>query len=438
MSSKEILISVKNLSKKYRIYDRPIDRLKEFFYPNVQRFLKTEVRKYYKEYEALNKLSFDVERGSSVGVIGKNGSGKSTLLHLLCGTLTPSSGKIEIKGRVAALLELGSGFNPEFTGRENIFMSASILGLSRKEINEKFSDIANFADIGEFIDRPVKTYSSGMYVRLAFSVIVNVEADILIVDEALSVGDTLFQAKCMKKINQLKLNGISIFFVSHDIAAVKAVCDKAILLDNGQFIKFGKVDVIADDYLRLLNKVAISTNLNTDSNLQVEQKIFKDFASIERIGNGKATVTNFAINDFSGKLSNVFNQGDSAFIKVSIRINCDVDYFGFSYHLRDLKGIDIAYLDSIMCNRNIHKAKKNEVYSLNFRIPLNLMQGEYNIAFSIGVIDLIEDQYVLSTSQFSVADFIGIAGQFSIINGKTMHGYVNLGCFDDVIFKKIK
>ncbi len=215
MSSDEIAISVRDISKCYYSYDRPMDRVLHSLVPRVQRQFGMPVKSYGQAFWALRNVDFEVRRGETVGLVGRNGSGKSTLLQIICGTLRPSGGSVHTQGRVAALLELGSGFNPEFTGRENVYLNASVLGLSRDEVDQRFDAIAGFADIGDFIDQPVKTYSSGMAVRLAFAVQAQVDPQILIVDEALSVGDAKFQAKCFERLRQLKQNGTSILLVTH-------------------------------------------------------------------------------------------------------------------------------------------------------------------------------------------------------------------------------
>lgn len=234
MYSEELAIRVTDLSKRYNIYSRPVDRLKQSIMPKVSGLLGRPPRSYFHEFWALQNLTLDVKKGETVGVIGRNGSGKSTLLQMICGTLTPTSGHIETKGRITALLELGSGFNPEFTGRENVFLNGAILGLSRDEIKDRFDAIAGFADIGEFIEQPVKFYSSGMTVRLAFAVQAMVDPDILIVDEALAVGDERFQRKCFQRLEELKKNGTSILFVSHAGQQIVELCDRALLLEQGQ------------------------------------------------------------------------------------------------------------------------------------------------------------------------------------------------------------
>lgn len=240
-------IRVRGVSKCYQVYAQPQDRLKQSLLPRVQRMARKPVRAYFEEFWALRDVSFDVPRGQTVGIIGRNGSGKSTLLQMVCGTLTPTSGRIEVEGRIAALLELGSGFNPEFTGRENVYLNGSILGLTREEIDARFDDIALFADIGAFMDQPIKTYSSGMVVRLAFAVIAHVDADILVVDEALAVGDAVFTQKCMRFLRRFKEQG-TILFVSHDAASVVNLCDHALWLDKGAMRMQGSAQDVCNSY----------------------------------------------------------------------------------------------------------------------------------------------------------------------------------------------
>jgi len=236
----DIAIRVQNITKAYQIYDKPQDRLKQSLCQGRKQF--------YREFKALDDVSFEVKKGETVGIIGRNGSGKSTLLQIICGTLAPTSGTVEVNGRVAALLELGAGFNPEFTGKENVYMNATILGLSKEEIDAKYDEIVAFADIGDFIDQPVKTYSSGMYARLAFSVVIHVDPDVLIVDEILAVGDSLFQAKCVKKFYEIKESGCTIVFVSHDEYQVRHVCDYAAYLKEGNLVYFGNTADAFDAY----------------------------------------------------------------------------------------------------------------------------------------------------------------------------------------------
>jgi homopolymeric O-antigen transport system ATP-binding protein len=248
MSSDEIAISVQNLSKCYQLYAQPQDRLKQSILPRFQRWLGRIPSNYYSEFWALKDVSFEVRRGETIGIIGRNGSGKSTLLQIICGTLAPTSGTVETKGRIAALLELGSGFNPEFTGRENVYMNGAILGLSQEEIGSRFDEITAFADIGQFIEQPVKTYSSGMMVRLAFAVIAHINADILVIDEALSVGDVFFTQKCMRFLRKFMKKG-TVLFVSHDSSAVMNLCQVAVWLQDGKNHMVADSKTVCESYL---------------------------------------------------------------------------------------------------------------------------------------------------------------------------------------------
>jgi len=240
MSYEGFSIQVDNINKHYHIFSKPSERIKQLLTSIISRVLHRPEKRYFSEFQALKDISFKVSPGETLGIIGKNGSGKSTLLQIICGTLSPTSGALLTHGRIGALLELGSGFNPEFTGRENVYLNGAILGLSREEIHNKFDSIINFADIGEFINRPVKTYSSGMIVRLAFAVQAQIDPDILVVDEALAVGDAKFQAKCFERLRQLKENGTSILLVTHSAEQIVSHCDRALLLDEGKQIMVGK------------------------------------------------------------------------------------------------------------------------------------------------------------------------------------------------------
>lgn len=252
MSSEEIVVRVNDLGKCYHVYEHPQDRLKQFVLPRLHRWIGKPAKRYFREFWALRNASFEIKKGETVGIVGRNGSGKSTLLQMICGTLTPTHGTVNIEGRIAALLELGAGFNPEFTGRENVYMNGAVLGLSRAEINERFEDIVAFAEIGEFIEQPVKMYSSGMFVRLAFATAINVDPDVLIIDEALSVGDEAFQRKCFARIENLKRLGTTILFVSHSGGTVVEFCDRAILLDSGEMLLCGASKAVVSRYQKLI------------------------------------------------------------------------------------------------------------------------------------------------------------------------------------------
>lgn len=252
MSSESLTIQVSGLGKRFEMYAQPADRLKQMVLPKLDRLVSKAPRDFYKEFWALRDVTFDVKRGETVGIVGRNGSGKSTLLQVICGTLTPTTGSATVRGRVAALLELGAGFNPEFTGRENVFLSGLLYGMSERELRDRYDAILDFAEIGDFIDQPVKTYSSGMMVRLAFSVAINVDPDILVIDEALSVGDELFQRKCFARIESIRDRGTTILFVSHAAGAVIELCDRALLVDAGELLVEGAPKYVINRYHKLL------------------------------------------------------------------------------------------------------------------------------------------------------------------------------------------
>jgi lipopolysaccharide transport system ATP-binding protein len=261
MSSDEIVIRVLGLSKRYQLYDSPRDRLKQFILPRIRKLFGLKSKKYFRDFWALKDVSFEIKKGETIGIVGRNGSGKSTLLQLIAGTLQPTNGSVEINGRVAALLELGSGFNMEFTGRENVYMNAAVLGLSREEIDRKFEDIASFANIGQFMDQSVKLYSSGMLVRLAFAVSVCIEPDILIVDEALAVGDVVFQFRCLGRLRKLIEQGTTLLFVSHDAGLVRNFCNKALLLEDGRLQMFGSCFDVTETYIMNARKEQVQDSV---------------------------------------------------------------------------------------------------------------------------------------------------------------------------------
>jgi lipopolysaccharide transport system ATP-binding protein len=307
-------IRISAVSKCFRIYDRPQDRLKQSLVARFARLVGREDRRYFREFWAVRDVSLDVRRGETLGIIGRNGSGKSTLLQMICGTLTPSAGSIEVYGRVAALLELGSGFNPEFTGRENVHLNAMVLGLTQAQVDERFDAIVEFADIGEFIDQPVKTYSSGMYVRLAFAVIAHVDADILVIDEALSVGDVFFTQKCMRFLRKFQETG-TVVFVSHDAAAVTNLCNRAALLDSGRLAMVGDAKSVCEAYhasgyeqsLRPARKTAAPSEKTVAPKVVKpkitpvsEMNVFRFDPERSRFGSGAATIAGAALADSEG------------------------------------------------------------------------------------------------------------------------------------------
>ena len=249
MSSDTLALDIDGLGKCFHIYDKPGDRLRQFIYPRLSRLVGQPAKSYHRDFWALQHLDLQVKKGETIGIIGRNGSGKSTLLQMVCGTLEPTRGEVRVQGRIAALLELGAGFNPEFSGRDNVYMNAALLGLTDEQIAERFASIEAFADIGEFINQPVKTYSSGMYVRLAFAVIAHVDADILVVDEALAVGDAVFTQKCMRFLRSFMERG-TLLFVSHDTASIKSLCDRVVWINKGQVMQVGATKEVCDSYMQ--------------------------------------------------------------------------------------------------------------------------------------------------------------------------------------------
>lgn len=392
--SSDIAIKVENLSKCYQIYDKPRDRLLQGFMPLLQRMAGGVPKQYCREFWALRDVSFEVKKGETVGIIGKNGSGKSTLLQMICGTLTPTSGSIQTHGRVAALLELGAGFNPEFTGRENVYMNASILGLTKEEINVRFDDIAAFADIGDFIEQPVKTYSSGMQVRLAFSVAISVEPDILVIDEALAVGDALFQKKCFMVLNKLKSNGTTILFVSHDIWTVKSFTDKALLLNMGNAINYGFSPDVCLQYNKLLfnNDTKVPDKPNTTSDILSVTPI----NSSQKYGTGCAELHKIELIGLNSH--NIIKGGE----EITIHCYCKWDSQKTSKIVNDkfllaninvgilfqnVKHINVFGFNSLQKDIVINPQLQNEAcFSFVFTVP-SLSSGDYFISPAIAVGD---------------------------------------------------
>jgi lipopolysaccharide transport system ATP-binding protein len=343
----DIAVHVQNLSKCYQIYDNPNARLKQFLVPKVKRLFGKKQHPYYREFWSLQDISFEIKRGETVGIIGRNGSGKSTLLQIICGTLAPSGGSVQVNGRVAALLELGSGFNPEFTGRENVYLNAAILGLTQEEIDNRFHEIEEFADIGEFIEQPVKSYSSGMMLRLAFAVIAHVDADILIVDEALAVGDAFFTQKCMRFLRSFMKHG-TILFVSHDTASIKNLCNRAIWLDKGKLIQAGHPKEVCELYLvdyyeeqqgaskesRSQQIIRLPDYSKTSdqrlkfinaSNLRNDLQIFKFKTDSKSFGTGGVTIGDVCLLDETGNPLSWVVGGEKVSLQILADIHCDLN-----------------------------------------------------------------------------------------------------------------
>ena len=407
MSSNDIAISVSNLSKCYLIYDTPRDRLKQFVTPRLQRLSGRAPKQYFREFWAVKDISFEIKKGETVGIIGRNGSGKSTLLQMICGTLNPSSGSIQTNGRIAALLELGSGFNPEFTGRENVYMNASVLGLRNKEIDTRFNDIVAFADIGDFIEQPVKTYSSGMMVRLAFAVIAHVDADILVVDEALAVGDAFFSQKCMRFLRGFMKTG-TVLFVSHDTSSIKNLCSYAIWLEKGQVLQEGSPKDVCDLYLQAFYEAQQGTSSTTKlreikkpdaslpikdqrlefinaSNLRNDLQVFKFDPDAASFGKGGAVIQNVHLLDDHDNSLNWIVGGEKVTLRVTVNAYQNLDSPIIGFYVKDRLGQALFGENTFLSCReqylSCHKGGELQA-DFVFYMPL-LPSGEYSITVAI-------------------------------------------------------
>ena len=420
-----LAIRVQNISKRYQIYDAPLDRLKQFVLPRLRRMAGKAPKKYFREFSALNNVSFEVKAGETVGIIGRNGAGKSTLLQILCGTLTPTDGVVEVNGRVAALLELGSGFNGEFTGRENIFMNAGVLGLNHQEIETRFNDIVAFADIGDFLDQPVKTYSSGMYVRLAFAVVVHVDADILIVDEALSVGDMYFQAKCMAHMKKLMNSGVTVLFVSHDTSAVKALCNRAVYLEQGSVVVSGATNDVVEAYYgtAVRSRQAITTSNAIDIKKQPNERTkvsasdrleFSKRASYQRLQNGMAEFLIVQLLDEYGQKIEMVDFGQKVILRMLIQANVELPIISMGYHIKNRNGFDIIYSDSGIENCHISDIEVGEVVVVDWSFTVHLCAGEYTVATGLSI------PMDLSAAKVDVCDWIPIALNLKVATGGSL------------------
>lgn len=352
--SSDVVIEARGLGKCYAIYAKPSDRLRQMLIPRVARGLGVKSKQYHRDFWALRDLSFTVEKGETVGIIGRNGSGKSTLLQIVCGTLEPTEGTIWTRGRTAALLELGAGFNPEFTGRENLHLNAQVLGLSRQEVAERQRDIIAFADIGDFVDQPVKTYSSGMYVRLAFATAIHTNPELLIIDEALAVGDARFNAKCMARIKQLREQGLSILFVSHDVGAVRSLCDKAIWLDRGRSRLSGSVFAVTAQYMQSLfeddvNKLEeererMVAQVSEEMADAQAQEDLRERKPVNHWGSHIGSIVSADLVGEDGQRRNMFFSGEKLTVRIKARapLNADRRSLSVAFSLKDLSGTDLV------------------------------------------------------------------------------------------------
>jgi ABC-type polysaccharide/polyol phosphate transport system ATPase subunit len=370
-SAPEVAISVRGVGKMYRIYDRPQDRLK-------QMLLWRLGRNYGREFWALRDVSFEVKKGETVGIIGRNGSGKSTLLQIIAGTLAPSEGEVRVNGRVAALLELGSGFNPEFTGRENVFLNGAILGISREEMEQRFDDIAAFADIGEFIDQPVKLYSSGMYARLAFAIGIHLNPDIFIIDEALSVGDIFFQSRCVRKLDEYRNTGGTVLFVTHDTYAVERICTRSIVLNKGHKIFEGPNADAINTYYKLERGLDAPPPHRVAETPLVQ--IGTGVVELRRdhvTGDGSLYIEALSILDQFGNPTTTFQVGDWMTVRVLIQARRDLEPFDFGVGIRDRAGVLIGGAHTFYRRAPCGPLRAGQQQVLTAQIRLSIMPGEY-------------------------------------------------------------
>lgn len=410
--SSDISVSIENLSKCYQIYDTPRDRLKQFVLPRLQSLVGQKPRRYFREFWALKDVSFEIRKGETVGIIGRNGSGKSTLLQMICGTLNPTFGKVQTNGRVAALLELGTGFNPEFTGRENVYLNAAILGLSQDEIEARFDEIAAFADIGDFLEQPMKSYSSGMVVRLAFAVQAMIDPDILVVDEALAVGDEKFQRKCFARLEELKAKGTSILFVSHSASTVIELCDRAFLLDSGVRLLHGKPPDVVRAYQKLLyappeehkqlvqeycvvdeaGEIACSHN-GTEHDPEPTKGALASFdpglvpetTTVYPVQG--AEILSIAILDQESRVVNVLRPNEMYQVEMTGRFLKDFSGVYFGVHIRSISGAVITGQRHPEEGSHIENVRAGAGFRIRFSFRMSLFNGAYFVGGGIWSIE---------------------------------------------------
>ena len=394
--SSNIVIKVQDICKYYPIYKTPQDRLKQFFQSGLQKFFGLRVKRYYQQIQALANISFEVKKGETVGIIGRNGSGKSTLLQIICGILNPSSGVVSTNGRIAALLELGSGFNPEFTGRENIYLNASILGLNEEQINDVYQDIVHFADIGEFIEQPIKTYSSGMVVRLAFAVIAHVKADILIIDEALAVGDAIFTQKCMRFLRRF-METNTVLFVSHDAGSVGSLCSRAIWLDNGLLREFGDAIEVIQNYTEFCAQKIYgdSVVLKSKKGQKAERinesigaidpntkiKFFDNLVNSDGWYSGAAEIKHVSLTSMRGGA--VFFGGEEVELRIEVIAHDSLSSPIIGFLLKDKLGQALIG-ENTHLHSNLANISSGDKFAAEFKFYLPLLpNGEYSLTAAI-------------------------------------------------------
>lgn len=371
----EVVISVRNLGKCYHIYDRPQDRLKQA----LLRWRRT----YFREFWAVRNVSFEVRRGQALGVIGRNGSGKSTLLQIIAGTLMPTEGQVEVRGRLSALLELGSGFNAEFTGRENVYLQGAIMGIPRRVMEEKFDQIAAFADIGQFIDQPVKTYSSGMHARLAFSVSVAIDPEILIVDEILAVGDIGFQQRCLARLRTMREKGLTLLFVSHSPDSVKSICDSGLVLVEGQPIYYGPAEPAMNQYLRHIREQANQDALIAEARLRETVKFRTAIPGQMRYGTGHVQIEAVRVLNKAGEPARAFGFREPVVVEATLVAQVDMKDISVSFLARDQTGVDLVGTTTFDEAVKLPPMKSGQRVRVRFEFENILRPGNFGVCLAV-------------------------------------------------------
>lgn len=416
----EAAIQVRNVSKMYKLYDKPMDRLKESL--GLTRIPK------YKEHYALCDLSFEVKNGECVGIIGTNGSGKSTILKIITGVLNPTDGEVKVNGRISALLELGAGFNQEYTGIENIYLNGTMMGFTREEIDSRINDILAFADIGDFVYQPVKTYSSGMFVRLAFAVAINIDPEILIVDEALSVGDVFFQVKCYHKFEEFKKLGKTILFVSHDLGSISKYCDRVVLLNQGQKVAEGRPKRIVDLYKQILvNKNGEIIEQGTQSELAKRSEdqeygvLWKTRLEINPnlldYGEKQAEIIDFAVIDDHGEINSGIVKGTDFKIRMRVRFHKDLQDPIFAFTIKDNQGTEITGTNTMYENISAGPVKAGDEKIVTFTQSMNLQGKTYLL--SLGCVGFTSNKFTVYHRLYDVCDI-------DVISDKNTVGFYDM------------
>lgn len=428
----DLAINVENLSKVYKLYNSPVDRLKESLHP----LRKT----YHRDFYALNDVSFEIRKGESVGIIGKNGSGKSTLLKILTGVLTPTSGTVTVNGKVSALLELGAGFNPELSGVENVYFNGMLLGYNRSEMDERLDEILSFADIGDFVYQPVKTYSSGMFIRLAFAVAVNVDPDILIVDEALSVGDIRFQRKCFSKIERFQSDNKTILFVSHGLDTVNMLCETALLLDSGKIRHAGyskkitrifqimmmKNDISPKYKINNLDETIVNDNNITKTNTLYNGRTLTKLA-IEKLANWdtskKAEIIEYGILNSRGEKVTILESGEKYTIYSRVLVYVDLDQIHFGFPIKNIKGLLLFAVSSENQKIVLKQQKRGSIIEGNVEITMWLAPGNYFLSFRAATREEDYDELsdiinftVIGDCELNPASIVNLEPKVSLLN----------------------